>query len=199
MADVYLSPSSQHFNEGYGEFGTEERRMNLIADVVEYELARNGVSTQRNTPEMSLTEIVADANAKNPQIYVALQSQSADCSMSGAEIFYFKSGGNSYRLASDIFERLTKVTPTEDIGLSDGSVVYGGLGFYELRKTKAPSVIVEVGFHDNPLDADFIIYNTYEIGVAVAMGITDYFGKKFTPDNDENTNKLKQDYNGVIF
>lgn len=199
MADVYLSPSSQHFNEGCGGFGTEERRMNLIADVIEYELIRNGVTTDRNAPEMGLTEIVADANAKNTQIYVAIQSQSSDSSMSGAEVFYFKTGGNSHRLASDIFERLTKVTPTDDIGLSDGALVYGGLGFYELRKTKAPSVIVEVGFHDNPLDAHFIIHNTYEIGVAIAMGITDYFGKKFMPDSNEASHKLKEDYNGIIF
>lgn len=44
MADVYLSPSPAHFNTGYGNYGTEERRMNLIADVVEYELTRHGVT-----------------------------------------------------------------------------------------------------------------------------------------------------------
>lgn len=199
MAEVYLSPSSQHFNEGYGDFGTEERRMNLIADVVQYELERNGVTTDRNAPEMGLTEIVADANAKNPRIYVAIQSQSADSSMRGAEIFYYKPGGNGERLASDIFERLSVVTPTEDIGLSDGSLVYGGLGFYELRKTRAPAVIVEVGFHDNPLDADFIIYNTYEIGVAIARGILDYLGRGYTKNTDEAESILKEDYNGIIF
>lgn len=196
MAEVYLSPSSQHFNKGYGGYGTEENRMNFIANVVEYELARNGVTTERNSPEMSLTEIVADANAKSPDVYVAIQSQSADATMRGSEIFYYK-GGNGQRLASDIFNYLEPLTPVEDIGLSDGSLVFGGLGFYELRKTKAPAVIVMVGFHDNPEDAEFIIDNTYQIGVAIARGILDYFGIEYKEDSAEAIEQLKAEYNGI--
>lgn len=199
MADVYLAPSLQHFNTGYGDYGTEEQRMNLIADVVELELARHGVTTNRNAPEMGLTEAVADANAKNPRIYVSIQSQSADASQRGAEVFYYRANTNGERLASDIFDRLSAITPTEDIGLSDGSLVYGGLGFYELRKTRAPAVIVKVGFHDNPLDADFIIYNTFEIGVAIAQGILDYLGIPYNELTEDAAAQLRRDYNGVIF
>ena len=159
MVLAYLSPSSQRFNTGYGSYGTEERRMNLITNVVEYELTRNGVKAIRNNPEMTLCEVVADANAKEPQIYVAIQSQSARGRLGGAEIFYYKDGSNSKRLALDIFEHIEKTMPYECIGLTDGSVLYGGLGFYELRKIKVPSVIVAVGFHDNPRDAEFIINN----------------------------------------
>lgn len=199
MADVYLSPSPAHFNIGYGNYGTEERRMNLIADVVEYELTRHGVSTARNDPDMSLTEVVADANAKNPKIYVAIQSQAANTLTRGAQVYYYKPGGNGERLASDIFDYLSMITPTEDIGLSEGAAVYGGLGFYELRKTRMPAVIVIPGFHDNPLDADFIIDNTYEIGVAIAKGILDYLGIPYNQDTQENIQRLKAEYNGVIF
>lgn len=196
MADVYLSPSSQHFNKGYGGYGTEENRMNFIANVVEYELVRNGVTTERNNPEMSLTEIVADANAKSPDIYVAIQSQSSDATMRGSEVYYYK-GGNGKRLASDIFNNLEPVTPTEDIGISDGSLVYGGLGFYELRKTKMPAAIVIVGYHDNPDDAEFIINNTYEIGVAIAKGILEYLGIEYKENSAEAIEKLKAEYNGI--
>ena len=31
---VFLSPSTQEFNVGYGNFGTEEYRMNRIGDIV---------------------------------------------------------------------------------------------------------------------------------------------------------------------
>ncbi len=199
MATVYLSPSSQHFNTGYGSYGTEEQRMNLLANVIEYELIRNGVTADRNGPEMTLTEIVADANAKNPQIYVALQSQSAGGELSGAEVFYYKADTNSNRLASDIFEHLSKITPSEDIGLSDGSPVYGGLGFYELRKTNAPAVIVEIGFHDNPADAEFIINNIYEIGVEITKGILDYLGVSYKEQSEEIVSTLKNEYNGITF
>lgn len=193
MADVYLAPSLEHFNVGYGNYGTEEKRANVIADVVELVLNANGVTTDRNAPEMSLVEAVADANAKNPRIYLSIQTQSADASLRGAEVFYYKKGTNGERLASDIFEQLSAVTPTEDIGLSDGSQVFGGLGFYELRKTRAPAAIVKVGFHDNPLDADFIINNTFEIGVAIAQGVLNYLGLPYT----EPTGISKENYNGL--
>lgn len=199
MSDVYISPSSQHFNTGYGNYGIEERRMNLIADVVQYELERAGVSTDRNDPDMTLTEIVADSNTKSPKIHVAIQSQSADTMQRGVQIYYYKPGSNGERLASDIFTYLSPLTEVEDIGLSDGSQVYGGLGFYELRRTRAPAVIVMVGYHDNPLDADFIIDNTYEIGVAIAKGILEYLGVPYTEDSEDNINRQKADYNGVIF
>ncbi len=199
MSDVYLSPSSEHFNTGYGNYGIEERRMNLIADVVEYELQRLGITTDRNNPDMGLTEIVADSNAKSPKVHVSIQSQSADSMQRGSQVYYFKAGTNGERLAQDIFEYLEKVTPAEDIGLSDGSAVFGGLGFYELRRTRAPAVIVKVGFHDNPLDADFIIENTYEIGVAIAKGIAQYLGVEYREDSPENIQNLRATYNGVIF
>ena len=54
MPEVYLSPSPRHFNRGYGTYGTEEERMNLIADVVELELVRNGLQTERNNPSYDL-------------------------------------------------------------------------------------------------------------------------------------------------
>lgn len=199
MADVYLSPSSRHFSTGYGNYGVEERRMNLIADVVEFELQRAGVTTARNSPDMTLTEIAADSNSNSPKVHVAIQSQASDATKRGAEIFYFREGGNSERLASDIYEFLSPLTPTEDEGLTDGSLVFGGLGFYELRRTRAPAVIVMVGYHDNPLDADFIIENTYEIGVAIARGILQYLGVPYTADTTENAQNLRATYNGVIF
>ena len=199
MSTVYLSPSSQHFNTGYGVYGTEERRMNLLANVIEYELIRNGITTDRNNPEMTLCEIVADANAKTPQIYVALQSQSAGGKLSGAEVFYYKEDTNSHRLASDIFGHLKEITPFDNIGLTDGSLMYGGLGFYELRKTKAPSVIVAVGFHDNPKDAEFIINNIYGIGIEITKGITDYLGITYKKQSEEIENSLMGEYNGIIF
>jgi len=199
LADVYLSPSSEHFNTGYGNYGIEEQRMNLIADVVEYELQRAGVTTDRNSPDMTLTEIVADSNAKSPKIHVSIQSQSYDTATRGAEVIYYREGGNGQRLASDIYNFLSPITPTEDIGLTDGSDAFGGLGYYQLRRTRAPAVLVIVGFHDNPLDADFIIDNTYEIGVAIAKGILEYLGVPYTEDTEQNVNNLKAQYNGVIF
>lgn len=197
MPEVYLSPSPRHFNRGFGTYGTEEERMNLIADVVELELVRNGLTTERNNPAYDLQTVVADANARNSDVYVAIRSVYCDAGVRGAKIFYYRPGTNSQRLAEDIFNRLSAVTPTEDRGVETGQNVYGGLGFYELRRTRMPAVIVEVGCHGDPQEADFIVRNVYEIGVAIAEGILDYFGLPYTPDTPEEQERLKMEYNNV--
>ena len=42
MNKVYLSPSRQSNSFGVGDFGSEEYRMNLIADIVERKLLETG-------------------------------------------------------------------------------------------------------------------------------------------------------------
>ena len=197
MPEVYLSPSPRHFNRGYGTYGTEEERMNLIADVVELELVRNGLTTARNNPAYDLQTVVGDANAQNSDVYVAIRSVFCDAGVRGSKVFYYRPGTNSQRLAEDIYSRLSRVTPTEDRGIAEGQSVYGGLGFYELRRTRMPAVIVEVGCHGNPQDADFIVRNVYEIGTAIAEGILDYFGLPFVSRSVEDQQRLKNEYNSV--
>ncbi len=197
MPEVYLSPSPRHFNRGYGTFGTEEERMNLIADVVELELVRNGLTTARNNPAYDLPTVVSDANAQNSDVYVAIRSVFCDAGVRGSRVYYYRPGTNSQRLAEDIYRQLSQITPTEDRGVETGQNVYGGLGFYELRRTRMPAVIVEVGCHGNPQDADFIVRNVYEIGVAIAEGILDYFGLPFMPQSVEEQQRLKNEYNSV--
>lgn len=197
MPEVYLSPSPRHFNRGYGTYGTEEERMNLIADVVELELVRNGLTTARNNPAYDLPTVVSDANAQNSDIYVAIRSVNCDAGVRGSKIFYYRPGSNSQRLAEDIYARLSRVTPSEDRGVETGQNVYGGLGYYELRRTRMPAVIVEVGCHNNPLDADFIVRNVYEIGVAIAQGILDYFGLPYTTPSAEEQQQMKDQFNAI--
>ncbi len=199
MADVYLSPSVRHFNQGYGTYGTEEARMNLIADVVALELARAGLTTQRNDPDADLTAVVADANAKGADVYVAIRSIPCESGPRGAAVYYYREGSNGQRLAQDIQRQLEAVTPTPDRGAADGSLAYGGLGYYELRRTRAPAVIVEVGCHSDPAEADFIINNVYELGTAIARGILDYFGLPYTPPAEGEIQRLRDEYNSVYF
>lgn len=197
MPEVYLSPSTREFNRGYGTFGTEEERMNLIADVVELELVRNGVDTVRNNPAYDLQTLVSDANGRGSDIYVAIRSVFCDAGQRGARVFYYRPNTDGQRLAEDIYAALSAVNPAEGRGVLEGSTVYGGLGYYELRRSRMPAVIVEVGCHGNPQDADFIVRNVYQIGVAIARGILNYFDLPFTPDTPESQMRLENEYNNV--
>ena len=196
MAEVYLSPSVRHFNRGYGTYGTEEQRANLIADVVQLELVRNGLTVDRNRPEQDLAGVVADANARQSDVYVAIRSVGGDPGERGATVYYYRPGTNGERLASDIYEALAQIVP-EGLGIQEGAGAYGGLGFYELRETRSPSVIVQVGYHSDPQEADFIIRNVYEIGTAIAKGVLAYFGLSYTENTPEEAERLKNEYNNV--
>ena len=171
--------------------------MNLIADVVELELVRNGVDTVRNNPAYDLQTLVSDANGRGSDIYVAIRSVFCDAGQRGARVFYYRPDTDGQRLAEDIYAALSAVSPAEGRGVLEGSTVYGGLGYYELRRSRMPAVIVEVGCHGNPQDADFIVRNVYQIGVAIARGVLNYFDLPFTPDPPESQMRLENEYNNV--
>lgn len=198
MPDVYLSPSLQEWNLGYGSYGTEEQRMNQIADIVEYELLRHGLTVARNEPQMTLAQVVAESNSLNPRVHVALHSNASAAGQArGAEIYTHRFGGEGERLARDIYQYLSALTPTEDLGVKEGYRTFNGQGMYELRRTVAPAVLAEVAFHDNPADAQFVIDNIYELGKGISQGILEYFGIPYQPDSPEDTAMLQYQYNGV--
>ena len=49
----------------------------------------------------------------------------------------------------------------------------------ELRRTKAPAVLVEVAYHDNWEDANWIINNIEAIGRNLALSVADILGVPF--------------------
>ncbi len=197
MADVYISPSVQDWNVGFGNYGTEEERMNLIADVLDYELKRHGLSTARNSPDMTLQQVVADSNRVDPTVHVALHSNAANGQARGAEVYAHRFGGAGETLARDVYARIEEIAPAPGLGVKEGYSTFGGQGMYELKRTTAPAILAEVAFHDNPEDAQFIIDNIYELGQAVAKGVLDYFGIEYVEDTPENVAYLQNRYNGI--
>lgn len=164
---VYLSPSTQEKNIGYGTYGTEERRMNEVADVAEIVLKQHGVIVYRNEPECTLQQVVADSNSKKPDLHFAIHSNAGGSR--GCEVFAYAPGGEGEKAARAVYSELAPLTPTSDRGVKFNP------GLYELRKTTAPAVLVEVAFHDNPEDAGWIISHIEAIGTALAKGILKYF------------------------
>ena len=53
----------------------------------------------------------------------------------------------------------------------------------ELVRTTAPAVFIEVAYHDNPQDAEWIENNTPAIADAIVHGIADYFALPYTGDD----------------
>lgn len=171
---IYLSPSTQENNVGAGNYGTEENRMNAIADITEKELIRHGVKVYRNKPNMTLAQVVHDSNTKNPDIHFAIHSNAGGGR--GCEVFCYKFGSTGEAFARSIYNNLSLLTPTKDRGVFQGYNYYGtGKHMYEVTYTNAPAALVEIDFHDSIDGANFIINNTERIGVLFAKCILIYF------------------------
>lgn len=169
MTKVYVSPSLQEHNIGAGDYGTEEYRMNQIADVVVPLLQYNNFTVYRNKPEMSLSQVVSESNSKHVDIHVAIHSNAGGGR--GAEVYYTSNNGKI--LASDLYKYIEPLTPTSDRGVKHTD------SLYELNETVAVAALIEVAFHDNRDDANFIINNIDAIGEAIAKGVCDYFNVQF--------------------
>ena len=177
MPRVYLSPSLQEYNL-YVNGGTEEEITNLIADAMEPYLLASGIEFTRNRPEMSLGEAIAASNEGNYDMHFAIHSNAAPESLAGklqgVDAYYFYNSPYGREMADIVTENMKQVYPD---GEKVQSVATATLR--ELRRTNAPAVLVEVGYHDNIEDAQWIKENIDQIAKALAKSIADYFGVPF--------------------
>ncbi|MDD4565538.1 MAG: N-acetylmuramoyl-L-alanine amidase [Eubacteriales bacterium] len=168
MPKIYISPSTQHANIGFGGYGSEEKQMNLVADVVCKCLTESGIEWKRNEPDMTLVEVANDSNRYKPDFHFAIHSNAGGGR--GTEALIYSLSRESERFANIIYSKISALTPTKDRGIKVMPELY------ELKYTKAKACIIEIAFHDNKGDAEFIMKNIQEIGIALAQGICEYFG-----------------------
>jgi len=177
---VYLSPSTQENNIGVGCYGTEEKVMNEVCNVVEKILKKHKVTTYRNKPTMTLKQVVADSNSKKPGIHVALHSNAYNKVSRGCEVFCWKSGVEGEKLAKLLYKYVAAITPSADRGVKYAYNFYGpGKHIYEVANTTAPASLIEIAFHDNIQDVTWILANIEKIGIAIAKAILEYLGVKY--------------------
>jgi N-acetylmuramoyl-L-alanine amidase len=171
---IYDSPSTQEKNVGVGTYGTEETRMNIIADYGTPALTGAGFNVRRNRPEMTLAQVIADSNAFSPDIHIEKHSNAGGGK--GTEIWYDSGNAESKRLAECVYKYLAPLSPGVDRGVKAAAGQYGAL-----RDTNAKAkVIVEMGFHDDPADSTWMVNQPKQIADAINQGIFDYAGIKQT-------------------
>lgn len=174
MASVYLSPSTQQDNEGVGNYGTEEYRMNQLCDRVIHHLNNGGtnLTIYRNNPSMTIYQVAADSNSKKPDIHVAIHSNSGGGQ--GTEVWCSGSVLGT-KLATLIYNGVAPHT----IGLDRGVKV--NTNYIEVGGVVAISCILEVMFHDRLEDVNDYLSKVDTIALAIAMSIYAYFGFNYSP------------------
>ena len=174
MPNIYLSPSTQEFNP-YSGGGNEEQYMNLIADAMEPYLAASGIRFTRNTPDMTAASSIAASNSGNYDLHFALHSNaSATGTARGIEAYYSPASERGRRFAEIVARNLQLIYP-----LPNSSRIVPTTSLGEVKRTRAPSVLVEIGYHDNPEDAQWIRNNVNTIAENLVLSLTEYFGIPF--------------------
>ena len=174
MPNIYLSPSTQEFNP-YAGGGNEEQYMNLIADAMEPYLAASGIRFTRNTPDMTAASSIAASNSGNYDLHLALHSNaSATGTARSIEAYYSPSSERGKRFAEIVARNLQLIYP-----LPNSSRIVPTTSLGEVTRTRAPSVLVEIGYHDNPEDAQWIRENVNAIAENLVLSLTEYFGIPF--------------------
>lgn len=177
MPTIYLSPSLQESNPFYGG-GNEEYYMNLIADAMEPYLRASGIDFVRNNPEDSLSKTIADSNMGNYDLHLAIHSNASAADRAGkatgVQVYYYPTSNNGRRLANVIADNYKGLypDPTKVAAIPTTNLA-------EVRRTKAPAALVEVAFHDNPSDAQWIRENIDGIARNLSRSVADYLGVPF--------------------
>ena len=169
---IYISPSSQPANVYAVGNTNEQEQCRKIAVALEKELDRCGFNSKAGLSGTMYTR-VTESNKFGADLHLPVHTNACNGKVAGLRIMVYKKGGEAEKIAKAIMATLAPITPGE----SDGISVQPGL--YEIKSSKAICVYIEVGFHDNKKEAQWIIDHTQDIAVAIAKGLCNHYGVKY--------------------
>ncbi len=177
MPIIYLSPSTQEKNF-YVNGGTEEEWMNKLADALEPYLTASGIRFTRNTPQMTAASSIRASNSGRYDLHLALHSNAAPEGLYGQRrgilVFYYPGSSQGQAAARLVADGLKAIYPLPNDVRAEPSTTIG-----EVRQPYAPSVFIELGYHDNRDDAVWIKNNIDTAARSIALSLTEYFGVPF--------------------
>ncbi len=188
MPTLFLSPSTQEFNP-YVTTENEEYWMNQLADRMIPYLQASGIEVTRNDPNQNAAAAIRQSNAGNYDFHLALHSnasaEGAEGSQRGIDIYYYPSSADGLRMAEILVDNLKPIYPLPDLVRALPTMNIG-----EVRRTNAPAVLAELGYHDNREDALWIEQNLDAIARALSLGVTEYFGVPFVEPTAERQGRV---------
>lgn len=119
------------------------------------------------------------SDAWGADLHLPLHSNAFNGTVSGTRVMCMRTveGQLGYEYSKKIFKQLDAVTPGTSSNISAQPQLY------EIHAPQAPTVYVEVDFHDVPMVANWIINNLDVIADVIARGVCDCFGVKYKADD----------------
>lgn len=177
---IYLSPSNQDGNR-YAYGNTNEcDQCNRIADAAKVALERCGFTVKKAPKGQEMDTSIAESNAWGADLHIPIHTNAGGGD--GTVVFVYAKSSENMKMATPIYNAVQAVTP--------GKTNYGVRTLSqlaELNGTNAVAVYVEVDFHDNREIAKWLIENPKTVGEAIAQGVCDAYGVKYTPPQTDPT------------
>lgn len=158
-----------------GKRTNEHEQMCRFANALEKHLVRCGFEVY-NMQFGNMYDRVSYADAMGVNLYIAPHSNGFNGHVRGCRIHCYpsdKSRAFGKLLVSGVEPICTADMPEPRL-VEDSTL-------YELRKPAAPAVLPEWAFHDNLLDADWIIFNIGKLAEMTAKACCTYFNKVYVP------------------
>ncbi|MCF0234844.1 MAG: N-acetylmuramoyl-L-alanine amidase [Thermoguttaceae bacterium] len=172
---IYVSPSNQIHNIGFGEYKSEKQRMNEVADILVPILKKSGLTVYRNDPEKGIRDYTAEANEKNVDLYFAIHTNAANRKARGTEAFCYKFGGEGERFAKRVVDQIRTIYDGPNRGVKESHSHFGpGKPLHETAGPNAPAVLVEIAFHDEERDSKWILENIEPIAQVLARAVLEH-------------------------
>lgn len=177
---IYISPSSQTDNK-YAVGNTNEAvQCRKIAVALVEALERCGFDAKTNTTG-DMYARTAESNKWGADLHLPIHTNAYNEKVQGTRIYCYNTTGEGYRVSKAIMAVLKPITP----GSSDSINARDNL--YEVNKANAPVAYIEVAFHDNDVEAKWIIDNTENIAEAICEGVCNHYGEQYlapVPEGD---------------
>lgn len=181
---VYLSPSDQRRNTyAYGNT-TEAVQCGKIAEACRAALVRSGVEVMVGQYD-TMANRCAASDRFGADLHVPIHTNAYNGKTSGTRIFCYSMDGAGYKACKAVFDVLAPYTPGTSENIKENPRLY------EVKHPKAPTVYIEVDFHDVPSVAKWIIENTSGIGEKIAEGLCNALGVAYVkPEAEESTDTI---------
>ena len=168
---VFLSSSNQYFNIGEEPFTNERKEMNLISDLISNKLSSKGVTVYRNDYLSSYQNILNECRDNNVNLLVSLETTSSyNHDKSGLQTLVATESSKGFSLANIINNKLKKLKDSKIVLTNDIK------GSKTKEENDLTSVMIELGYHDNKTDAEFLVNNRESIAEEIADSILRYYG-----------------------
>ena len=184
---IYFSPSDQTRNTYAVGDTTEAIQCRQIALYAADAAQRCGFDAMTNITlggDDGMVERVRESNAWGADVHIPIHTNAADGKIMGTRIFTHDTTGAGYRIAQAIMAELAPITP----GSSDSITAHQ---YYEVTAANAPTVYLEVGFHDNAEEAQWIIDHKQEIAEAIVRGLCNYYGVTYIAPEEQEESEMR--------